>query len=229
MARPLDAITAFHNAFRRDMAGIDSAALAWARGEQEAKVRLGRYRFFNEVLVWHASGEEAVVFPLVERAAPMLSEPYIQDHHGLDAAYERLDAAVEANDALEAARATAAFKFHLDLHLAKEDSQVYPLLKRHMRLPEERGAAATMSGMVPRERFPEVIGWIFPLLNADDRENLIRVFQMVMPPEVFVGVQGLIQRTVGDEWATWRSASRNWRASEPCPRGHSTIPIAELR
>ncbi len=203
MARPLDAIMAFHNAFRKDMAGIDAAALAWARGAQEATAGLSRYRFFNEVLAWHANGEEAVVFPLLEREAPLLSEPYIQDHHGLDAAYERLDAAIGAGDALEAARATAAFKFHLDLHLAKEDSQVYPLLKRHIRLPEEKGAVGTMSGMVPRERFPEAIGWLFPLLGPGDRKNLVQVFQMLMPPEVFSGVEGLIRGVVGeDDWAT---------------------------
>lgn len=202
MARPLDAITAFHNAFRRDLTMIDAAALSWARGEQETTAGLDRYRFFNEVLVWHASGEEAVVFPLLEREAPLLAEPYIQDHHGLDAAYERLDAAVEAGDALEAARATAAFKFHLDIHLAKEDSQVYPLIKRLVHLPEERGAVGTMSGMVPRERFPEVIAWIFPLLGPADRQNLVQVFQMLMPPEVFSPVKGLIKSAVGDDdWA----------------------------
>jgi hemerythrin-like domain-containing protein len=202
MARPLDAIMAFHNAFRRDLTMIDASALAWARGEHEAPAGLDRYRFFNEILVWHASGEEAVVFPLLEREAPLLAEPYIQDHHGLDAAYERLDAAVGAGDALEAARATAAFKFHLDIHLAKEDSQVYPLIKRLVHLPEERGAVGTMSGMVPRERFPEVIAWIFPLLGPTDRQNLVEVFQMLMPPEVFAPVKGLIKGVVGDDdWA----------------------------
>jgi hemerythrin-like domain-containing protein len=202
MARPLDAIMAFHNAFRRDLTMIDAAALAWARGDQEATAGLDRYRFFNEILVWHASGEEAVVFPLLEREAPLLAEPYIQDHHGLDAAYERLDAAVGASDALEAARATAAFKFHLDIHLGKEDSQVYPLIKRLVHLPEERGVVGTVSGMVPRERFPEVIAWIFPLLGPADRQNLVEVFQMLMPPEVFAPVKGLIKGAVGDDdWA----------------------------
>ena len=32
MVSPIDAILAFHNAFRRDMAAIDAAALAAARG-----------------------------------------------------------------------------------------------------------------------------------------------------------------------------------------------------
>jgi zinc finger protein-like protein len=200
VARPLDTITAFHNAFRRDMGRIDQAALAWARGAEPAPPDLGRYRFFQEILVWHANGEEAVVFPFLEREAPLLSEPYIQDHHALDTAYERVDAAVQEGDALEATRATAAFKFHLDLHLAKEDRQVYPLIRERIRLPEEKGMSGTIAGMVPRERFPEVIGWIFPLLGPKDRQNLVEVFQMVMPPEVFAGVTGLIAKTLGDEW-----------------------------
>ena len=33
MAEPLDAIMAFHNAFRRDMTRIDTAALESARGK----------------------------------------------------------------------------------------------------------------------------------------------------------------------------------------------------
>jgi hypothetical protein len=200
VARPLDAISAFHNAFRHDVGRIDQAALAWARATAPAPADLDRYRFFNEILVWHANGEEAVVFPFIEREAPLLSEPYIQDHHGLDTAYERLDAAVQAGDALEAARATAAFKFHLDLHLGKEDRQVYALIRKRIRLPDEKGMVGTVAGMVPRERFPEVIAWIFPLLGPADRQNLVGVFRMLMPPEVFAGVKGLVAKTLGDEW-----------------------------
>jgi zinc finger-like protein len=199
MARPLDAITAFHNAFRRDLAQIDQAAAAWARDGQGPGLALARYRFFNEVLVWHANGEEAVVFPFLEREAPLLSEPYIQDHHGLDAAYERLNGAAAANDALETARATAAFKFHLDLHLAKEDRQVYPLIKGRIRLPEERGMVGTVANMVPRDRFPEVVAWIFPLLGPVDRENLVQVFRMLMPPETFEKVELLAQRLLSED------------------------------
>lgn len=198
MARPLDAIDAFHNAFRRDMARIDQAALAWARNGGEPPPDLGRYRFFNEMLVWHANGEEAVVFPFIEREAPLLSEPYIQDHHGLDAAHERLNRVVQAGDSLEAARAAAAFKFHLDIHLGKEDRQIYALIKERIRLPDERGMVGIISGMVPRERFPEVVAWIFPLLGGTDRRNLTEVFQMLMPPEVFAGVEPLIQRAISE-------------------------------
>ena len=48
--------------------------------------------------------------------------------------------------------------------------------------------------MIPRDRFPEVIAWVFPLLGSTDRRNLTEVFQMLMPPEVFAGVEPLIAK-----------------------------------
>lgn len=63
MAEPLDAVMAIHNAFRRDMEGIDAEALDSARGKSGRALTVERFRFFNEVLVWHAHGEELAIFP----------------------------------------------------------------------------------------------------------------------------------------------------------------------
>ena len=57
MAEPVDAIRAIHNAFRNDMEHIDDAALDSARGKEGLDTTVERFRFFNEVLVWHAHGE----------------------------------------------------------------------------------------------------------------------------------------------------------------------------
>ena len=160
-----------------------------------------RFRFFNEVLVWHANGEELAIFPALEGVAPSVAEAYVKDHRGLDAAFDALSAAVSAGDALETARATAAFKFHLDLHLAKEDAHLYRLIRERVSLPDQGKAVGVMSTTVPRERFPEVIAWMFPLLGPDDRENMTRVWQMLMPAEAFAGVKQLVQKAVGDDWA----------------------------
>lgn len=199
MTGPLDAIMAFHNAFRRDMAAIDAAALAMARGNEEGAT-LDRFRFFNEMLVWHAKGEEVAIFPELEKVAPSVAEAYVKDHQGLDAAYDALSKAVSAGDTLQTARATAAFKFHLDLHLAKEDSHLYRLIRERVPMPDQQRAVGVMSASVPPERFPEAVAWVFPLLGIDDRENLTRVFQLLMPPEVFAGATRLIQKALGDDW-----------------------------
>jgi hypothetical protein len=201
MTQPLDVIMAFHNAFRRDMESIDTAALEAAQGNAGLASTIERYRFFNEILIWHATGEEKEIYPLLETVAPLVAEAYVMDHHGLDTAGERLHAAVSSGDSLHTARAAAAFKFHLNLHLYKEDIHLYRLFRERIPLPEQGKAIGQMSTHVPQERFPEVVAWLFPLLGPDDRENTTRIFQMAMPAPVFAGVKSLIRQAIGDDWA----------------------------
>jgi hypothetical protein len=183
------------------MTMIDSASLASARGKPGLMPVVERFRFFNEVLVWHARGEELAIFPALEAVAPSVAEAYERDHRGLDAAFNALDAAVTAQDALEIARTSAAFKFHLDIHLGKEDAHLYRLIRERVSIPDQGKALGQMSSTIPQDRFPEVIAWIFPLVGNDDRENMTRIWQMVMPPPAFAQVKQLIQKVLGDDWA----------------------------
>jgi hypothetical protein len=192
---------AIHNAFRYDIAMIDAAALDSARGKPGLDPVIERFRFFNEVLVWHAHGEEIAIFPALEAVVPSVAEAYIKDHHGLDAAFDTMNTAVADRDSLQTARASAAFKFHLDIHLAKEDAHLYRLVQERVPAPELAAALSVMSSTVPQERFPEVIAWMYPLIGDDDRENMTRIWQMVMPPPVFAGAKQLIQGAIGDGWA----------------------------
>jgi len=201
MTGPLDAVLAFHNAFRRDIGLIDTAALDIARGKPGLKPQLERYRFFNEILAWHAHGEELAVFPALDRLAPLVSEPYLTDHRGLDTLSDTLSEAVSAGDTLATARATAAFKFHLDIHLQKEDAQVYRLLRERLDGPDQARIAGTLAGAVPQDRFPDTVGWLFPLLGINDRENVTRALQTMLPAPAFAGVVQLIRKAIGDDWA----------------------------
>ena len=201
MTEPVDAILAIHNAFRRDMARIDAAALGIARGKSGLEPELQRFHLFNEILGWHAKGEELAVFPALEGVAPSVPTPYLMDHHGLDEAGEALSAAMSAKDALETARATAALKFHSDIHLKKEDTHLYRLFRERIPIPEQAKVLGLMASTVPQERFPEVVSWMLPLIGDDDRENMTRIWQMVLPPEAFAGLKPLIQKAAGDGWA----------------------------
>jgi hypothetical protein len=200
MTEPLDAITAIHNAFRRDMEGIDAAALDSARGKPGLAPVVERFHFFNEILVWHAKGEELAIFPALEAVVPSVAEAYERDHRYLDDAFDALNAAVSIHDALATARATAAFKFHLDVHLGKEDVHLYRLVRERVPAPDQTKAVGLMSSTVPQDRFPEVVAWMFPLMGWDDRENMTRIWQMVMPAPAFAGVKQLIQQAIGSDW-----------------------------
>jgi hemerythrin-like domain-containing protein len=201
MAEPIDAIRAIHNAFRNDLERIDAAALDSARGREALAATIERFRFFNEVLVWHARGEELAIFPLLDNVAPLVAEAYVKDHRGLDFAYDTLSKSYSARDPLQTARATAAFRFHLNIHLDKEDTHLYRIFKERVSLPEQGKALGIMSSTIPRERFPELVGWLFPLIGHDDRENMTRIWQMVMPAPTFAGVKELIKKAIGSDWA----------------------------
>jgi hypothetical protein len=45
---------------------------------------------------------------------------------------------------------------------------------------------------------------MFPLIGHDDRENMTRIWQMVMPAPVFEGAKLLIQKTIGEDWEELR-------------------------
>jgi hypothetical protein len=204
MTGPLDAITAIHNAFRRDMQSIDAAALSLARGEHGGESTLERFRYCNQVLVTHAHGEEIAIFPLLEEVAPLVAEAYERDHRALDEAYDAMERAVARGDALATARASAAFKFHLDVHLDKEDSHLYRIVRERVSVADQGKAVGMMAAEIPPERRPAFIAWLFPLIGHDDREGMLRVLQAALPPETFTGVSQLVRQAIGDDWAELR-------------------------
>ncbi|MBU2607992.1 MAG: hemerythrin domain-containing protein [Chloroflexi bacterium] len=201
MAVPLDAIRAIHNAFRKDMTAIDEAAHIAARGRGSLDLVLKRYTFFNEILVWHAIGEEESVFPALENVAPLVAEAYERDHRGLDSLFESLNKAVNASDTLAIARATAAFDFHLGIHLNKEEAHLYRIFNERVSLPDQGAIVGEMAQKIPQERFPEVVAWLFPLIGTDDRENMTRIWQQALPEPAFSRVTKLIQAAIGNDWA----------------------------
>jgi hypothetical protein len=125
------------------MEGIDTAALAAARGTPGLEAVLERFRYFNEVLVAHAHGEEIADFPAVEVVAPLVAKVYEKDHHALDAAFHALNDAVSVGDALATARAAAAFKFHLDIYLFKEDAHLYRIVRECVSCPTRARRSAS--------------------------------------------------------------------------------------
>jgi hypothetical protein len=201
MAVPVDAIRAFHHAFRNDMRHIDTAAFESAQGKEGSAAAIERFRFFNEILVWHATGEEVAVFPSLENVAPLVAEAYVKDHRGLDRAFDELNTAYSAHDALKTARATAAFRFHLDIHLDKEDTHLYRIFQERIPLSDQGKALGVMASMIPQDRFPEMVSWLFPLIGNDDRENMTRIWQKMMPPPAFAGAKELIKKSIGSDWA----------------------------
>jgi hemerythrin-like domain-containing protein len=201
MQSPIDGVRAIHNAFRTDITAIDAAANSAARGTPGLEATVERFWFFNEILTYHAHGEENAVFPLIEEVAPLVAEAYAIDHQRLDVAFGTLSNAISARDALQTARATAAFKFHLDTHLAKEDAHLFRIMRERVSVPDQVKAVGVMSSTMPGSRVPEFTAWIYPLLGDQDRENFTSALMMLMPWEAFAPSIPLIRQATGEGFA----------------------------
>jgi len=200
MAVPLDGIRAIHNAFRKDLATIDMVADAAAHANGNLDLLLKRCNFLNEVLVWHANGEEKYVFPALEKVAPLVAEAYVRDHRGLDSLFESLNKMVNGSDLLATARATAAFDFFLNYHLDSEEAHLYRIFDERVSLPNQGAIMGQMGQKMPQERFPEVVSWLYPLIGSDDRENMTRIWQQALPKPAFTKATQLIKSAIGEDW-----------------------------
>ena len=202
MTGPIDAVVAIHNAFRQDMKLIDAAALDSARGKPGLAATVERFRLLQRGAGVARARRGARDLPGPRRRRARRSpRPTRRTTERLDAAFDALSNAVSARDRLETARATEAFKFYLDIHLNKEDTHLYRLIKERVSVPDQGRRSGSWRAPFRQDRFPELVAWMFPLMGNDDRENMTRIWQMVMPADAFAGATQLVEKAIGDDWS----------------------------
>jgi iron-sulfur cluster repair protein YtfE (RIC family) len=197
---PIDIVRSIHNAFRRDVFQIDASAFELARTGGELTPIFDRLRTVAEILDYHAQGEEAAVFPAVDKLTPLVARAYFLDHRELDKMVNGLETMRKAPDPLTTARATAVLESHLRIHLDKEDAHLYPILRERTTESAQASIAGLMSKKVPSERFPIMVQWLLPLLDFDDRVVVTEGWMKLMPPQVFAGLKPLMKKAMAEDW-----------------------------
>ncbi|MGD0159368.1 MAG: hemerythrin domain-containing protein [Candidatus Bathyarchaeia archaeon] len=190
-----------HNAFRRDVSQIDNSVFTVARSGGDLAPVFDRLHIMGEVLDYHARGEEAAVFPAVDKVAPLVAKAYLMDHRELDTMVGGLETMRKTPDPLTTVRATAVLASHLRIHLNKEDAHLYPILRERTTETEQASIGGLMSKNVPPDRFPTLVQWLFPLLDLEDRIVVTKGWMTLMPPQVFAGLKPLIRESVGQNWS----------------------------
>jgi len=193
-------VLAIHNAFRRDIFQIDDSVLTIARNGGDLGPVLDRLHVMNEILDYHARGEEAAVFPAVENVAPLVAKAYLMDHRELDLMVNGLEEMRKMPDPLSTARATAVLHSHLRIHLDKEDAHLYQILRERTTESEQAAIAGLMSRKVPPDKFPTMIQWLFPLLDLKDQTVVAKGWMNLMPPQVFANIKPSIEKATAENW-----------------------------
>jgi len=200
LSGPIDIVRSLHNAFRRDSCQIDDSVFKIARDGGDLTPVLDRLHIMNEVLDYHARGEEAAVFPAVDNVAPLVAKAYLMDHRELDIMVNGLEAMRKMPNPLATARATAVLNSHLRIHLDKEDAHLYAILREKTTETEQIAIGRLMSQKVPPDRFPTLIQWLFPLLDLEDQVIVTKGWMGLMPPLVFANVKPLIEKAAAKNW-----------------------------
>jgi iron-sulfur cluster repair protein YtfE (RIC family) len=200
LSGPIDVIRCFHNAFRRDIFQIDDTVFRIARDGGNLTSVLDRLHTMNELLDYHARGEEATVFPALDKVAPQVATAYLMDHRELDSMVNGLEIIRQNPDPLTTARATAVLRSFLRIHLNKEDTHLYMILRERTTENEQATIGVLMSRSVPPDRFPTMIQWLFPLLDLENQVVVAKGWANLMSPQVFASIRPLIEKAVAINW-----------------------------
>jgi hypothetical protein len=200
LSGPLDIVYSLHTAFRNDIFQIDASVFKIARSGGDLTLVLDRLHLMSEFLDYHAKGEETAVFPAVDKIAPLVTQAYLIDHRWLDTMVSGLETMRKMSDPLITARATAVLASHLKIHLDKEDTHLYTILKEHTTEREQASIVGLMSKTVPPEKFPTLVQWLFPLLDLEDSVLVTKGWMNLMPPQVFEVLKPLIKKSVAENW-----------------------------
>jgi iron-sulfur cluster repair protein YtfE (RIC family) len=201
MSAPIDIVRSIHNALRHDVFQIDAATYKVARIGGDLMPIFDRLSVLAEILDYHAQGEEAAVFPVVDNIAPLVARAYFLDHRELDTMVDGLQTMRKTPNPLNTARATAVLASHLRIHLDKEDVHMYPILKQRTTESEQASIVGLMSKKVPPEKFPVLVQWLFPLLDFDDKVIIVEGWMKLMPSQVFAGLKPLMRNIIAEDWS----------------------------
>ena len=154
----------------------------------------------NELLDYHARGEEAAVFPAMDKLLPQVATPYLMDHRELDNMADGLETIRKDPDPLTAARATAILHSFLRIHLNKEDAHLYAILRERTTDSEQMDIGALISRSIPPDKYPTMIQWVLPLLDLEDQVVVAKGWVNAMPPQVLASIRPLIEKAVAGNW-----------------------------
>jgi hypothetical protein len=185
-----------HDCLRHEFARLPLTVKATAEGDSRRAGVLGRHTLLmTRVLHAHHEGEDLLVWPLLEERAPEHGEivTVMEEQH------ERMQAAVataseQATAWMENPGVQERAALHTTLialerevlhHLALEEQEVLPLIRRHLSQEEWAAVGAHARGTLSDEELPVVLG----LIVHDTSQARGEAILGGMPPEARAGFE----------------------------------------
>jgi hypothetical protein len=198
----LDLYRDIHKGIRGELFAAVSESGRLDPSDQVGRAALAaQVRSVVELLVGHAEHEDTHVQPAIEAHLPRLAEVIAADHVALE---DRMETLVEMADGvvhairpqqrprlhqlyLELASFTGDYLRHQDV----EERVVMPALENAIGVPAVAEINGAIVGSIPPEEMASSLAMMLPVMNTDDRAEMLGGMQAEAPPEVFAGVWSL--------------------------------------
>jgi hypothetical protein len=173
------------------------------RGDLAAHVRS-----VHDVLVSHAEKEDRAIQPVLVEQLPALAERMEADHAALHARIAGLE--VMADAVAQADGASARFELHhlyLELaafassyleHQDAEERLVMPALEAAIGVEAVLDIHQGIVGSIPPDELTRSLAMMLPVMNVDDRTEMLGGIRQGAPDEVFADIWGLAGSVLPD-------------------------------
>lgn len=154
----------------------------------------------------HLKDENAFVHPALERARPGSAARVAAEHrHHEESIADLRDLAALVAHSPEPARAAALHRLYHALalfvadnlqHMHVEETAHNALLWASYTDAQLLAIEQQIVASIPPQAMADALHWFFPALNAPERAAMLAGMREGMPPEPFVGVLGIAERTL---------------------------------
>lgn len=191
-----------HKAIRGELFGVVAES-----GRLDPSDHVGRGALAAQVhsvvglLIGHAEHEDRHVQPAIEAHLPQLAEIVESDHTALE---DRMETLVEMADGIVYAarpeRRPRLHRLYLELssftgdylrHQDVEERVVMPALETAIGVAEVVAIHGAIVGSIPPEEMAASLALMLPLMNIEERAEMLGGMRADAPPEVFDGVWNL--------------------------------------
>lgn len=205
VAPRIDLYRTVHKGLRRLMSRVvdglgradaaESASVAAALADLALLVRLCRS---------HAETEAFHIHAMLEARAPGALARFDADHADQESVLDRIETMAEAVRAAgtDTARDAALHDLYLAVsafvgenfeHMAREEREIMPLLRRHLTEAEIGGIHGAIVGTMAPEKLTAFLVEMLPALAPAERQGMLAGMHQAMPAEAFAGLAaGLI-------------------------------------
>ncbi|KAH7295966.1 hypothetical protein KP509_26G001500 [Ceratopteris richardii] len=191
---PIQLFFFFHKAIRAELENLCLDAHVAAEGERrELQILVNRFELLRFFYEQHSNAEDEVVFPALDSRVKNIAPTYLLEHQHEDDLFEILSqllTSIQKQDEghikklqREIVCSTEALQRSLDIHMSKEEEQVFSLLLKHFGHEEQAALVWQFLCRIPVSLLQRLLQWITTSLSQVEKESMIKCMQLIVPED----------------------------------------------